>query len=71
MARTPLRDGEKLTQTLSMAGAANAYRLGSECGAMGLSTGVLRADCRIISGMEEGALRVLVVKVGSHREAYR
>jgi len=28
-------------------------------------------DCRIIVNIEDGALRVLVVKVGSRREVYR
>ena len=38
---------------------------------MGLSTSVLRADCRFISGMEDGALCVVVVKIGNRREVYR
>lgn len=28
-------------------------------------------DCRIISSLEDGALRVLVVKIGNRREVYR
>ena len=28
-------------------------------------------DCRIIASIEDGALRVLVVKVGNRREVYR
>lgn len=28
-------------------------------------------DCRIIANIEDGALRVLVVKVGNRREVYR
>ena len=28
-------------------------------------------DCRIISSIEDGALRILVVKIGNRREVYR